>query len=178
MNEFIVWISRILDSWKFWVTIPPWEIGVRIRFGKHARTLSPGFHFRIPFVDTITFVNTRLRIETTPPVTVAGSTKNCTRYISSTLGFRISDPLKAMSRFGAPSQIVISKAQGEIAASRDADVSLANLRKYFTGETGVEIEFVKFVEDVEVKTYRLINGGSWCTSGHENITPGQTNQRY
>lgn len=170
MNPFLEWLSRILDSWKFWVVIAPWEIGVRVRLGKRAVAMRPGFHLRVPFVDVITHVNTRMRIDGTPPVTVQGSSPHCTRYISATVGYYVSDPLKAMLNFGLPYAVVVSKTQGEIAATRDERLATQALRAYFDAASGITIDFVKFVEDVEVRTYRLINGGAWIASGHESTS--------
>jgi hypothetical protein len=177
MNEFLAWISKILDSWKFWIVIPPWDVGVRIRFGKNATGLKPGIHFRIPFIDNITLVNTRLRIETTPPVNIDRA-NNKTRYISATIGYIVSDPLKSMMKFGRPETVVISKTQSEIATHKEENKVIKVLKEYFNNDSGIEIDFVKFIDDVEVKTYRLINGGSWIASGHESITSGQHNDRY
>lgn len=175
MDQFLAWLSRIIDSWKFWIVIAPWEIGVRIRLGKQATALVPGVHFRVPFVDAITLVNTRLRIEGTPPITVAGKTINQTRYIVASIGFKISDPLKAMMKYGCPGPVVISRAQTEIAKSVDAIMALERMRQFFNGDSGIEIDFVAFVEDVEVKTFRLINASAWMASGHEAAGP---NARY
>lgn len=170
MELFFAWLSRVVDSWKCWVVIAPWEIGVRVRLGKTAVAMRPGLHPRIPFVDVITLVNTRLRIDGTPPVTVHGTGFNCTRYISATVGYRVSDPLKAMSIFGLPSAVVVSKTQGEIAVTRDEGKATEALKAFFDEASGISIEFIKFVEDVEVRTYRLINGGSWIASGHESAS--------
>lgn len=180
MDPFFAWLSRILDSWKCWVVIAPWEIGVRVRLGKNAVALKPGSHLRIPFIDVITLVNTRMRIDGTPPITVHGASAHCTRYISATVGYYVSDPLKAMLKFGLPYAVVVSKAQGEIAATRDEAQATQALRAYFDAASGITIDFIKFVEDVEVRTYRLINGSSWVASGHENSSgPGGTmSQRY
>jgi hypothetical protein len=156
----------MIDSWKCWIVIAPWEIGVRVRLGKNAVSLRSGLHLRIPFIDAITLVNTRLRIDVSPPVAVA-SHGTFTRYIITSVGYRISDPLKAMLKFGHPQAAVVTKAQGEISLQRDENRTLLALSEYFDSESGVTIEFVKFVEDVEVKTYRLINGSSWGYTGHE-----------
>jgi regulator of protease activity HflC (stomatin/prohibitin superfamily) len=178
MDQFLAWLSRIFDSWKFWIVIAPWEIGVRIRLGKNAASLRPGFHLRVPFIDVITMVNTRLRIDNTPPITVQGGVANHTRTVTATVGYRVIDPLKAMMKFGLPSAVVISKAQGEIASACDEQAVLESLRSYFGDESGVSIDFVKFVENVEVRTYRLINGGSWGIGGHESLSNGAASGRY
>jgi len=170
--------SRIVDAWKCWIVIAPWEIGVRVRLGRNADAMQPGFHFRIPFVDVITLVNTRLRIDGTPPVTVHGQAKHCTRYISATVGYHVTDPLKAMLKFGLLSSVVTTKAQGEIAAKCDEAEAIKSLREFFDAGSGIEIDFIKFVEDVEVRTYRLINGTSWCASGHETAGAPGSGGRY
>ncbi len=179
MQEFLAWLSRILDSWKFWIVIAPWEIGVRIRLGKNAVSLKPGLHWRIPFLDAITLVNTRLRLDATPPVTIPSDKKNHTRYISGMVGYFVSDPLKAMLHFGRPDSAIVCKAQSEIAKMGDEAAVLNELRTYFGPESGITIDFVKFVENVEVRTYRLINGGSWVQAGHESVgANGLANARY
>lgn len=178
MQEFLAWLSRILDSWKFWIVIAPWEIGVRVRLGKSAAQLTPGTHLRIPFIDVITLVNTRLRIDGTPPITVSGVGDSRTRYISATVGYRVSDPLKAMMQFGLPYAAVVSKTQADIAMYRDEQQALLSLQKFFNADSGISIDFVRFVEDVEVRTYRLINGSSWFAGGHENIGPNGVGGRY
>src|SRR5271170_1021499 len=136
MDQFLAWLSRIFDSWKFWIVIAPWEIGVRVRLGKNAAAMHPGFHLRIPFVDVISLVNTRLRIDGTPPITVHGRVSNYTRYISATVGYHVSDPLKAMLKFGMASTVVVSKAQGEIAASCEEAKALKSLKEFFDVDSG------------------------------------------
>jgi hypothetical protein len=139
---------------------------------KKAMVMLPGFHFRIPFVDVIYLVNTRLRVD--------GSKTNQTRYISATVGYYVSNPLKAMLKFGLPYAVVVSRAQGEIAAVCDEAKVLEGLRSFFDADSGISIDFVKFVEDVEVRTYRLINAIAYPTSGHESVAGpnGTTSARY
>lgn len=170
MNEFLAWLSRIFDSWKFWIVIAPWEIGVRVRLGKRAAAVTPGLHLRIPLIDVITLVNTRLRIDGTPPVTVQGNAPHCTRYITATVGYRVCDPMKAMMKFGLPYAAVVSKAQVEIASACDEEKALKAMQAYFDADSGIAVDFIKFVEDVEVRTYRLINASAWIASGHESTT--------
>lgn len=178
MQEILAWLSRLFDSWKFWIVIAPWEIGVRVRLGKLATAMMPGFHFRIPFIDAITLVNTRLRIDGTPPITVGAIGSNRTRYISATVGYRVADPLKAMLKFGLPYSAIISRAQGDIASTLDEQKTLDSLRSYFNGDSGIVIDFVRFVESVEVRTYRLINGSAWIATGHETVPTNVAGARY
>lgn len=174
MEQFLTWISKLFDSWKFWIVIPPWDIGVRIRLGNNATSLSPGFHFRIPLVDVITLVNTRLRIEGTPPISLPGSKPHTSRYISASIGYRINDPLKAMMSYGLLSVAIVSRAMVEMGASQNEEMVFAQLKNYFGSDTGVTIEFLKYVENVEVRSYRLIQGQAYVISGHETCTDPNT----
>lgn len=180
MQEFLAWLSRILNSWKFWIVIAPWEIGVLIRLGKRAMSLVPGLHWRIPFIDIITLVNTRLRIDATPPITIQGNDSGKTKYMSAVIGYQVFDPLKAMLQFGLPQAIIVSKAQSEL-ASTGGSISATReaLQSYFNSNTGISISFVELVENVEVKTYRIIEGSSWIRDGHETVgADGAVGGRY
>jgi hypothetical protein len=176
LPQILDWLSRLFDSWKFWIVIPPWDAGVRVRFGNKATALRPGFHFRLPFLDAITIVNTRLRIDATPPITVHGGGGR-SRYLTANVGFKITDPLKAMMHYGLPGPVVLSRTQVEMSrVGTTAEECLPRLREYFHAGTGVEIEFICFIDDIEARAYRLLSANGWVVSGHEPI-PGQ-DQRY
>jgi hypothetical protein len=53
MNELIRAVLDFLSSLRPWVTVLPWEGGVRVRAGKHSTPLTPGVHWRIPFLDKL-----------------------------------------------------------------------------------------------------------------------------
>lgn len=178
MQEFLAWLSRLLDSWKFWLVIAPWEVGVRIRLGKTAAALQPGLHLRIPFVDVVTLVNTRLRFDVTPPVTVAGTRMDRIRYISAIVGYRVDDPVKAMQQFGNATSVVMAKGQGLIAELRDEAAVVKALKEYFGDSTGILVESVALVEDVEARAFRMLNQCTW-TNSHESVPPtGAPSARY
>lgn len=177
MNQLVEWLSRVFGSWKFWVVVPPWDVGVRVRLGKYAVELVPGFHFRVPFVDDVTLVNTRLRITTTPPVTIEG-TEGRARVISAAIGYRISDPLVAMLAYEQPMNVLMAYAQAEVAMRSTADKCLAILREVFCPH-GIEVEFVRFVEDVDIPALRLLQNG-WGVSDSLQVptAPPVTQARY
>lgn len=171
MNQFIEWLSRLFSSWKFWIVVPPWEVGVRVRLGKVAAALQPGLHFRIPGLDEIVLVNTRLRIEGTPTVTIKGAHVNKARVVSAQVGYAIKDPVKALLKFTYPGPAIQGMAQSKIAAGDGADAVLAALRAEMEPH-GVAIDFVYFTEDVEVRTYRLLNGGGGVFMGSTGVGVG------
>ena len=160
MNQLFEWLSHLVSSWKFWIVVPPWDVGIRVRLGKRAIQLDAGPHFRIPFLDTIFLVNTRLRVVTPPPVTIRnGGTVDKCRTISCTLGYLVREPLVAMLRFEQPVIAIQSYAQTEIARLSTSEECLEAMRKHFD-TYGISIEFLHFVEDVEVTTFRILQN-SW-----------------
>jgi regulator of protease activity HflC (stomatin/prohibitin superfamily) len=156
MNALFEWVARVVSSWRFWIVVAPWDIGIRIRLGKMAAALQPGFHFRIPFVDEITLVNTRIRMDTTPTVTVKGSKPSTSKVITATVGYAIVDPLKAMLEYSYPGVVLTGFAQEEIVAGTPQEEIKEKLNQKVSGN-GIRIDFVYFSENVEVRTYRLIN---------------------
>jgi len=173
MNELLQALSRFFSSWKFWIVIAPWEIGVRVRLGRIARSLTPGPHLRIPLLDEITLVNTRLRISTAPAVTIP-SANGKVRMITPSVGYRIWDPERAMLRYSHPGIAVLSLAQAEITGGATADAAHKALSELFAA-SGIAIEFVRYVEDVEVRAYRLLNG-TWVLHQEEHQAGKQ--ERY
>ena len=58
------WLSSVFGffkSFQLWVTVAPWEMGLRVRLGKTATVLCPGPHWRIPFLDRMFVQQVRLR---------------------------------------------------------------------------------------------------------------------
>jgi len=61
----VTWLSQLVTAFskplKWWVTIAPWERGLRVRLGKTAVVLEPGIRLRIPLLDRIFVQSVRLR---------------------------------------------------------------------------------------------------------------------
>ena len=98
MNNVLEWLSRLISQWKFWVIVPAWDIGVRTRLGKSVKQLVPGAHLRVPLLDQVVLVNTRLRVTSTPCVTLRGSRPSTAVVKSASVGYRIVDPVRAVMR--------------------------------------------------------------------------------
>jgi hypothetical protein len=172
VNLFLEWLSRLVSSWKFWIVVPPWDIGVRVRLGKIARPLLPGLHFRIPFVDDVILVNTRLRVATTPAVTINNGTIGKARIITAVVGYSVTSPILAMNRYASPESAILSITAAAIPICKDADECLIDIKAKIAG-TGVAVDFVRYIEDVDgVRTLRLINGTSSIWAGPTVNTPG------
>src|SRR5258706_12526810 len=59
------WFTQLFQTFgsflQWWIVVAPWERGLRVRLGKVAAELSPGIHFRIPFLDRIYLQRIRKR---------------------------------------------------------------------------------------------------------------------
>lgn len=49
LDRLIDFVLDILDLFRVWTVIKPYEQAVVLRLGKYARTIGPGFHFILPF---------------------------------------------------------------------------------------------------------------------------------
>jgi len=91
VKEILVWILMQL---KFWVVIDEYEMGVKLRFGRHPKILNPGFHFIAPLsIDVVhkdNVQNDTVEIKL-PPLTTFDK---ITILVSAVLKFRINDIVK------------------------------------------------------------------------------------
>ena len=171
MNQLAEWIARIVGAWKFWVIVAPWEIAVRVRLGRNAVAMRPGPHWRIPFIDALTLVNTRLRVTTVPATTVQDDDSDANEALTrkAVVGYRISDPLKALQRYDQPAVAVMGLAQAELARGCDSEETQTALSIAFK-DTGVEIVYVQLVENVRCPTFRLLQD-SWTVASEHRDPP-------
>jgi len=150
MSYVLDWFTRIGTSFKFWIVVPPWDVAIRVRLGKKAKSLNPGIHFIIPLIDELLLVNTRLRIATAPPTSISNGFKM--KLVRATVGFRITDPLKAINKFAQPDTAVMAHVQ---ALSQHSEGECMDRLCDIFKDTGICIDFVKYVEDVEMIAFRI-----------------------
>lgn len=168
MNSVLEYLSRIISQWKFWVIVPAWDIGVRTRLGKTITKLTPGPHFRIPLLDEVVLVNTRQRVTSTACVTLRGTKPGHAIVKSASIGYRIVDPVRAVMRYSAMDTTLICLVQAELTTLRETSHIEDRLRAELSAH-GVEVDFVRLVEDVEVRTIRMLND-TWRPST-SNVSP-------
>lgn len=168
MNAIFDWLARMVTSWKCWIVVEPWNVGVRIRLGKTGVPLAPGLHPRIPFLDEITIVNTRQRISSVPSVTLQTDRANVTRSISAIVGFSVRDPLAAMLKYSYPELYICSFVQALISKNFTPEQCEERAMTEFW-DGGLDVHFVRFVEDVEVRSYRFLNGGGGGYYGGNSV---------
>lgn len=179
IGSFLDRIAALLREIKLWQTVPPWELGVRVRFGKRVSVLQPGIHWKIPLLDKINCINVRLRVASVPTITVSTLDGRAVT-VSGNVGFCISDPLLAAMRFSMPEDVCAAYAQGALSEVvskgnwsdlNQEDVSrdvMKQLQAKFDGN-GMRIDFFNATEFVCVRTLRLLQESWRPSTGHMPI---------
>ena len=169
MNYIKDTIEYFTKAFKLWVVISPWEKAVRVRFGKHMKTLNKGIHFKIPFFDAIYKQTIRLRILSLPMQTLSSHDEK-TVTIKSAVGYTITDIQKLYNTLHEPETTVNNIVLGEISDyisnmktteydSKKLEASV--LSKLQVKDYGLSFEYVKVLEYAIVKTIRLIQDKHW-----------------
>jgi membrane protease subunit HflC len=173
MAEFFTWIMNFLREFKLLTIIMPWERAARVRLGSRVALWEPGWHIKIPFIDEIVLLNTRLRVAD------AGSQTLTTRdgkvlTIRVAIGFRIEDPLKALLKMQSPEAscgaIAASTAaevvsQADSSALRIADIE-THIAEALQRETTYEFDFIRVRDFAYCRTYRLLNDNGYNVGVH------------
>lgn len=185
MNGILQWLTNLLQSVKWWAIVNPWERGILVRLGKHARLLEPGWHLRIPIVDSVTLFNNRLRISTFPGQTLA-TTDGRVVTIAGNVGFRISDPLEAMRSLQQPeyscAALVQTTVSNYVTSRRFAQLMKGELEDEAKSDLtrvagGLEIEYVSITDFAPInRTFRIL-GDEWRPNtkpdNHDKFEQGQ-----
>ncbi len=162
------WIGTVLQNMakplQWWVVIAPWEQGVLVRLGKNPRLLRDGIHFRIPFIDRVHRISTRLRM-----VSEGGTTVTTKDGKAVTIGigvqYGINNALKMMHAVARPEMMLLIKAQALIteyaAGRRSEDLSCCAVNEEMKGrlpesEWGLCDVEISLTTIAFVPAYRLI----------------------
>ena len=184
MGSFVEWLSRIFQGVKAWIIVQPWEKCVRVRLGKHTVLFGPGIHMRVPWIDEVFIVNTRLRISSVPAQTVT-TADGKTVTVSGLVGFRISEPLVAMLTLQQPdtscSALALTAISEAIAGNRLELLSPDAVEKFALSVLekkvfGVAFDFVRVVDFAVVRTYRILNEQWRPQTGSD--TPFSSNTKH
>lgn len=169
-TSIVEWLRQLFGAGLPWVVVPPWCVGVRVRLGRSARALPPGFHIRVPLLDHVQLVSTRVRFTSGQPVTIAGSRRGYVRVRCATVGFWIVDPVAAMLHFAQVEHAL--QALVTIACSRfdNAEAAL----EYVAAEVrthGVQVDSLEYSEDTEVRAFKLQQNDCriWMNSSEKDV---------
>jgi SPFH domain / Band 7 family len=166
LQALVNFVNNFFRLFQWWVVCSPWQVGVRVRLGKHVRTFGPGVHWSIPYMDHFFVESVRLRVsglETQTLTTRDGQTIT----LSGTYGYCLQDVRKLFDTLYQPEQTIRNLVESAIAqyvATHDfADCApltivaavepTLDLAKY-----GLGCLQVRIVEYARVRTYRLIQG--------------------
>lgn len=162
MTELITRILNFIGQFKLLVIILPWERAARVRLGSRVVVWEPGWHIKLPFVDEIVPVNTRLRIADTGSQTLTAADGRVLT-VGIAIGFRIPDPLAALLKMQHPesscSAIAGSAVAGLVCGAKEPSPAaveeyvLETLRR----ETPYEIEFVRVRDFAFARALRLMH---------------------
>lgn len=158
--------SALGNLFKWWITVAPWEQGLRVRLGNRVTLLHPGVHLRIPVIDRFYIQTTRRRFSAVPTQTLTMSDGR-TVTVAGSLGYTIVDLEKLYATLHHAEATLEAEAQGIV-----SDYIISNAYEEFTPQA-----LQKFVESnlefdrygigepqfvittfVCVRTYRLLQG--------------------
>lgn len=185
MNSLFEWLSRLFQGVKAWVVVQPWEKCVRVRLGKQSILFGPGVHLRIPWIDEVYIVNTRLRISSVPAQTITTSDGK-TVTVSGIVGFRISEPLVAMLSLQQPESscaaLTLTALSEAIIGSKLELLSPTSIESFALKRLeqmmyGVTFDFVRVVDFAVVRTYRILNE-QWRPQTGNDIPMNSTSKFY
>jgi hypothetical protein len=156
----------------WWVIVAPWEQALRVRGGRHVRTLGPGIYLRIPFIDMVYRQTVRRRVCTLPTQTMTTRDRK-TITLGATVGYVIADiRLLYNTLHDAEATLINIAAQtiAEAVSTRDlleltpATVAqLASDRLSFD-RFGLSECSVQITDWAVIRAYRLISDARWCQS--------------
>lgn len=163
MGELFTWILNFLREFKLLAIVLPWERAARVRLGNRVVVWEPGWHLRLPFIDHIEPLNTRLRIADANSQTLT-TVDGHTLTIGMNVGFRIADPLAALLKMQHPealcSALAGSLTSGFVSATTRADVTVAAIEAHvlegMLRETTYELDFVRVRNFCFARTYRFL----------------------
>jgi len=165
MNSLFEFIRRFAEIFIWWTVVQPWEGAIRVRFGRHTKTLSPGVHLRIPYVDSIYRQTIRLRFCMMGVQTL--STKDGkTVTLAASVGYKISDVGKLYDTLHHAEETIRQLAMSEIARfiqcrpieeCSPGEIENAVSKTLCLDQYGITSDGIRLTDFAVVRTYRLIN---------------------
>lgn len=172
IKDFVQWV---IEAFKIWVIIEPWESALIIRMGKRIRKVSGGIYFRFPYLDRVYVQQNRLRVAMLSMQTL---TTKCGKAITieGSIGYLINDIEKLYKTLYSPestlSNIVKNIVAQEVYSLEAKDINLKNiedkvLKELQSLDYGLDLSYFKISNFAIVRTFRLIQDQSWNHEGAE-----------
>jgi hypothetical protein len=171
MGTFKELLDYLAKFFTWWISIQPWEQGLRVRAGKYERLLYPGIHFKIPILDLVYVQTDRPRVVNIPIQTL--TTKDGkTITVSTAFGYSISSILKLYHSLYQPeltiSNMVMSSVAEYVATHPIDECTPSKIESNSIPDLvgkGIKDVKVTIVGYAIVKTYRIISEGSYMDPG-------------
>lgn len=164
------WVQQITSAighiFKWWFVVQPWELSIRVRYGKKIEKFGPGIHIKWPFFDLVYIQNVRTRNSCLQPQTIT-TIDGKTITLCGTLRYKIEDVLKLHMTLHQPEDTIRQEVEAIITqyiiVNKLIDCTAYNISQYVADNVDLtryglaDIEF--FITDFAfVRTYRLIGG--------------------
>lgn len=167
------WITQLLQGFakpfQWWIVIAPWEQGIRVRFGRTTALLRAGIHFRIPFLDRVYRISTRLRMVKGRALTMTTKDGQIAT-VGVSVQFEVLDARKMFESVSNPEYTLLTMVRASVAGAISGvdrcDMTHSFLQKAAT--TGVPSEawglgsvVVRITDLAFVRTYRLLSSNEY-----------------
>jgi hypothetical protein len=175
MNQVQQFLEYILNSFKIWIIVQPWELGIRVRLGKKIKPLRKGIYFKIPYIDSVYVQEIRLRV-VSMPVQTSMTLDEKTVTFSAVIGYTVEDIEKLYQTLYHPEQTIINIAMSEstkyLSTQNLKNISFDEIEKNIISKInsekyGLNISYYKLTNFAAVRTYRLIQDGNWFHEGND-----------
>lgn len=174
------WVSSLVQFFaglfKWWVTVLPWQAGVRVRLGKHTTDLLPGVHLKIPLVHAV-FIQDVRRRRLDMALQTLSTLDGKSATIGANLNYSIIDVRKLYDTLHQGDATLRNMAQSAIAqyvtthvAADCTPQAIQDSVKIDYAEYGLGEARVYVTDLVVVRTYRLIQDGRWFESALDTHT--------
>lgn len=115
MTSLVGLLRSLALPFQWWVTIAPWEQGVRVRLGKTSKILRPGIHLKVPWLDRVYVVSTRLRMISDQGTTMMSADSKPVN-VKIAVQFCVANVQQLMESIANPEDTIITRVQVAVAA--------------------------------------------------------------
>lgn len=166
MNTFKAVLDQILNLFKWFVTVAPWEQALRVRLGKNITLLDAGVWVRIPFADRLYRQSIRKRFSTIPTQTLT-TLDGKTITVSGQVGYSISNIEMLYNTLHHPEDAIQSEIQllvtkfivtHTLAECTPSGIESFVEEKLDLAKYGLSNVEYYLTDYAVVKTYRIIQG--------------------
>lgn len=176
-------ITQFFQMFVFWYMVEPWQQCLRVRFGKHLKKISPGFHLKIPYFDSLHVQASRYRTALCAPQTLTtadGKTVVCTFAV----GYALADIEKFYQNVydanATLTQTVSGFVADQVAKTDYKDLSAVTISRDLTGQLADEFKdfglkdvSVRLQDFAFIRAIRLINESRWQGDGGMTTAYGE-----